>query len=278
MSSSFGNDRALLSPSGGFAGPDTFFRGVATPSVVRQGKEDGDGDHPVAATFADTSLRLAVLAAFGGVDGPATAAWMDTVTRLAAQNAGIVSLSGIEHMPRLRILDLSDNDIVDVAPLETLDSLIFLDLTANRVAIVTPLARLRPLEFLLLAGNRIKDISPILELPNLSSLELTGNPLTEEQLERIGPLKERGVQVIFEREHVPRPPIEYPNFGAMTFAFRGYSAIGHKPNIWLGFTDGTPPRPVIEENASLEGHFHRNVRVGEVEIVGYPYRVRWQPR
>ena len=59
------------------------------------------------------------------------------------------------YLTRLRILNLSDNQISDVTPLKNLAQLTHLSLNNNQISDVTPLKNLTQLRKLYLRGNRI---------------------------------------------------------------------------------------------------------------------------
>ena len=53
-------------------------------------------------------------------------------------------ISPIDGLPRLQLLDLSDNKITDASPLKNLHKLQYLNLENNQLTDVAPLADLRP--------------------------------------------------------------------------------------------------------------------------------------
>ena len=76
-----------------------------------------------------------------------------TVKLLACPSAGIQSLAGINALPNLEQLELSDNQISDLSPLLSLRNLRVLSLRNNRVTNINALKSLPILRFVALQGN-----------------------------------------------------------------------------------------------------------------------------
>ena len=87
------------------------------------------------------------------------------VTLMACPNAGIQSLRGIENLPNMEQLDLSDNAINDLGPLVNLKKLRVLSLRNNGIRNISQLSSLPILRFVSLQGN---DDIPCRQLDNLA--------------------------------------------------------------------------------------------------------------
>ncbi len=102
---------------------------------------------------------------------------MEGLYRLAAFNAGVSDLTGLEWAVNLWSANLGSNSVSDVSPLSKLDNLANLDLRENLVS----------------------DISPLVDMDALQMVDLSGNPLTEEALnDHILRLRGNGVKVEVE--------------------------------------------------------------------------------
>lgn len=77
----------------------------------------------------------------------------EEVTLIACPAAGVTTLRGIEQLPNLEQLDLSDNAITHVGPLLSLKKLRVLSLRNNAVSSVAALASMPLLRFVSLSGN-----------------------------------------------------------------------------------------------------------------------------
>ena len=99
-----------------------------------------------AVRFADPNLKAAVEKQLG-VREP-TAADMLKLTELAANERGIVELTGLEHARNLKILYLNGNRIGDISVLSKLLWLEFVDLANNRIKSVPELSALKKLNWL----------------------------------------------------------------------------------------------------------------------------------
>ena len=128
----------------------------------------------------DLNLRAVIEAALGKASGnPITAAEMETLTYLEADNASISDLTGLEFAINLTELDLWDNSISDISPLAGLTNMIELDLWDNSISDISPLAGLTDMIQLYLGNNRISDISPLAKLTKLKRLTLAENSISE---------------------------------------------------------------------------------------------------
>ena len=105
-------------------------------------------------------------------------------------NAGIRTLTGLEHCSHLVHLELNDNTISDISvlaelPLIQLPDLTLtpllaqLDLSGNTISDISALAELPSLKYLFLSGNSISDISALAGLTQLKSLRLYDNTISD---------------------------------------------------------------------------------------------------
>ena len=120
------------------------------------------------ATFEDANLEAAVRAALGvGAEEDLTCALLGTLTHLPADNAGIVSLAGIENLTGLTILVLHHNSVSDLSPLSGLTSLTDIDLISNEDIDISPLSGLTSL----IPGPKSGPDDPDLDLSNNPDLD-----------------------------------------------------------------------------------------------------------
>ena len=104
---------------------------------------------------------------------------MAILTMLAASNANINDLTGLEAATSLTWLYLFDNNISDLSPLSGLANLTKLDLQSNRTSDISALSRLTKLTTLYLNDNNISDLSPLAGLNNLTHLGLDFNRISD---------------------------------------------------------------------------------------------------
>ena len=81
----------------------------------------------------------------------------------------------IRGLTRLKLLDLSENNISNVAPLNTLTTLEELKLSGNNISSLSPLNGLTSLRRLAVAENNISDLKPLKQMTSLSILNIAGN-------------------------------------------------------------------------------------------------------
>ena len=107
---------------------------------------------------------------------------MPSLQSLILRNQVIESITHIEHLKSLRVLDLSGNKISNLTGIFALQSLQVLRLDDNKLTTLpTALQKLQHLQELGLAHNRISSLSSLRvlsSLTDLSHLSLVGNPLT----------------------------------------------------------------------------------------------------
>jgi len=76
-----------------------------------------------------------------------------SITLLACPSSGVQSLVGINALPNLEQLELSDNSIIDLSPLSSLRNLRVLSIRNNRITDINALLPLPILRFVALQGN-----------------------------------------------------------------------------------------------------------------------------
>lgn len=97
----------------------------------------------------------------------------ETITQLALVNENLSSLEGVEALPSLRYLDLSDNPVSDLTPLKKLE-------------------QLQTLRVLSLPEGT--DLAPLAALPALRQVTVS-----YDMIDRIAPLVEAGIDVIVNK-------------------------------------------------------------------------------
>jgi internalin A len=125
--------------------------------------------------FADEALEAAVREAVGKPTGNLLPSDVEALRWLSATRRGITDLAGIENLPGLKSLLLSDNSIADIGPLSKLTSLELLYLNGNSVRSLSPLSELTALRNLDLTGNQVDNLSPLSQLSGLEILYLNRN-------------------------------------------------------------------------------------------------------
>lgn len=78
---------------------------------------------------------------------------LDDITLMACPASGIVSLQGIDALPNLEQLELSDNAITNLGPIAQLDRLRVLSIRDNNIRDIRPLIGQQLLRFVSLQGN-----------------------------------------------------------------------------------------------------------------------------
>ena len=143
-----------------------------------------------AVAIPDANLSAAIETALGKAsDAPITRAEMATLDSLAASDADITDLTGLEYAVNLTWLDLASNDITNISVLADLTNLTHLILSSNNITDLAGLAANTSLG----AGGTV---------------DVTDNPLNAESLSTHVPtLQARGVRVSF----TPSPPPSSPD-------------------------------------------------------------------
>ena len=126
----------------------------------------------------DPNLRAKIENALGKASGdPISAAEMETLISLTAQDASISNLTGLETATNLTTLKLGNNTISDISAIAGLTNLTELQLWDNTISNISAVAGLTDLTRLYLWGNTITDISPVAGLTNLTHLRLAENSI-----------------------------------------------------------------------------------------------------
>ena len=126
----------------------------------------------------DANLRAKIETALSKASGdPISAAEMETLTSLTAQDASISNLTGLETATNLTTLKLGNNTISNISALTGLTNLTELQLWDNTISDISAVSGLTNLTQLLLWGNTISDISPVAKLTNLTRLYLGENAI-----------------------------------------------------------------------------------------------------
>lgn len=109
--------------------------------------------------------------------------YMSTLTNLDLSNACITCTSLLCHL-KLKVLDLSSNDITDIYPIGQILTLEFLDLGNNYITEIDQLKHLNKLKTLMLNYNCVRDLVPLASLTDLEMLNINNNLVSD-----ISPLK-----------------------------------------------------------------------------------------
>lgn len=91
----------------------------------------------------------------------------------------IRSVRGLDRLPNLVSLGLTNNGITDLTPLADLKNLTSIKLTNNKVTDLTPLAGLPALNNLGLSYNTVADLTPLTHIATLRSLGLAKNQISD---------------------------------------------------------------------------------------------------
>jgi len=78
---------------------------------------------------------------------------LENISQLSCTDAEISSLIGLNNMPNLSLLDVSNNKIVDLSPVMFLENLRVLRIANNSIRNVSTLSELSLLNFIDLSGN-----------------------------------------------------------------------------------------------------------------------------
>ncbi|MBB6019572.1 Leucine-rich repeat (LRR) protein [Paenibacillus sp. JGP012] len=111
------------------------------------------------------------------VGEPLTSADLKQLRVVDLSNAGIQSLSGLEHAVNLTHLRLYGNEISDLTPLEHLTQLREIDVRNNYITSIQPLAALQQLGRLYVSNNSIRSIDVVRSFPRLHTLHASGNKI-----------------------------------------------------------------------------------------------------
>jgi len=155
--------------------------------------------------FEDYCLEQAIRNApgfTGTPSGPILTQHVEKIQDLDLHDKGVETIAGIQQLPGLLKLDMSQNPITDLSPLKSLVLLEWLDFSANLVTDIDALENLLRLRHLNASDNHISDISPLLKVPSLCSgarVDLRENFLDlsegSPECKDIQALLQRGVQL-----------------------------------------------------------------------------------
>ena len=133
-----------------------------------------------AVNIPDANLRANIETALGKTSGdPISAAEMATLTSLAAQDASISDLTGLETATNLTELQLWDNEISNISAVAGLTNLTKLYLWGNAITDISHVAALTNLTDLRLGENSIANVSAVAALTNLTHLYLRENSVSD---------------------------------------------------------------------------------------------------
>lgn len=110
--------------------------------------------------------------------GTAAIGSMTWLTQLYMSGCGLSSVSFLEELNSLQVLDLSDNSLGSVAALAGMTDLRALNLADNVLDSIEDLAALTNLQELILSGNLLTDITPLRRLTALQVLDISDNSIT----------------------------------------------------------------------------------------------------
>ena len=155
---------------------------LAEGAAEAPGRKPGTGPTAPAVslpTIADPALRATIGAALNKAPGETVSPRdLAGLEELAARNAGIRDLSGLERAVSLKALDLGFNPLADLRPLAALRALesLNLDGAATDLQALASLPRLRRLS---LRNNGLEDLWPLAGLTSLTELSLGGNRIAD---------------------------------------------------------------------------------------------------
>ena len=112
-------------------------------------------------------------------EGELTQADYDRVTFLNLQGKGLVDISPIRKLTRLKQLRLDYNDLTDISPLASAVGIDKLELTGNRLKSLAPVANMKTLRWLTFARNEVADLSRLAGLTGLEFISCYVNPITD---------------------------------------------------------------------------------------------------
>ena len=154
--------------------------GLDEPLVLQPTELCSDNPVTAIATLEDANLEAAVRTELGvGAQDDLTCGLVSGLSELAAEQAGLTSLVGIQNLTSLTILGLNFNSITDISALSGLTSLTILGLSDNSISDISALSGLTSLTILGLTDNSITDISALSGLTSLTFLVLSFNSITD---------------------------------------------------------------------------------------------------
>lgn len=111
-------------------------------------------------------------------EGKLTKADYDRVTFLDLNGKGLVDISPLRVLTKLRHVRLDYNDVADLSPLANAVELEKLELTGNRLKSLAPVTTMTKLKWLTFARNEVADLSPLARLTRLEFISCYVNPIT----------------------------------------------------------------------------------------------------
>jgi hypothetical protein len=112
-------------------------------------------------------------------EGELTQADYDRVTFLNLQGKGLVDISPLRKLTKLKNLRLDYNDLTDISSLANAVEIDKLELTGNRLKSLAPVAKMKKLRWLTFARNEVADLSPLAGLTGLEFISCYVNPITD---------------------------------------------------------------------------------------------------
>ena len=135
---------------------------------------------PVFTPIPDANLHAVIAEALGKAsDAEITQEDLAKLTRLEANDAGITSLTGLEHATRLERIWLRYNAISNLSPLADLTRLKSIYLEGNRITDLSPLKALVGLDGIGISDNPIDDVSPLAGMFLLRNLEAARTAISD---------------------------------------------------------------------------------------------------
>ena len=130
--------------------------------------------------FEDHNLEQAVRMAIDKPEGPLYLSDVIGIRILNADERGIESLKGIQHLQNLEVLNFSENQVTDISVLQYLTKLRWLTFWHNQVTDISVLQYLTNLEYLSFWNNQVTDISVLQNLmTKLRWLDFSENQVTD---------------------------------------------------------------------------------------------------
>jgi Leucine-rich repeat (LRR) protein len=129
--------------------------------------------------FEDPNLEQVVRETIGKPEGSLYLSDVIEITILDAEERGIKSLKGIQHLQNLLFLDFGENQVTDISAVENLTNLQDLEFYTNQVTDISAVENLTNLHDLSFIGNQVTDISAVENLTNLQHLRFHTNQVTD---------------------------------------------------------------------------------------------------
>ena len=170
---------------------------TSPPLVLQPSDICSDRPDDAIATFEDAALEAAIRAALSvGAQDDLTCGSVSGLTELAAEQAGLTSLVGIQNLTSLTNLLLSDNSITNISALSGLTSLTLLFLSFNSITDISALSGLTSLTILGLSDNaNLTDIQPVLDNTGLGAGDAVFLESTSVSCTDVAALQAKGVTV-----------------------------------------------------------------------------------